>query len=176
MRQTAPSGHSPADPRRGDFARGFLRVLVASVITVVVIGHGIAHGLPANADTFSVSSGTSSIRGESALGTTLPIVIGAFGLFVGALAFTAAAIAFAQSRKLAATKEHAILALVAENTINGVVFADREGRTTWVNEGFTRMTGYDLEGMDAYLSKPISFAAMAKCLRSFLNPPPHRDP
>ena len=37
------------------------------------------------------------------------------------------------------------LALVAAGTDNGVILTDALGRTEWVNEGFTRMTGYTLE-------------------------------
>jgi PAS domain S-box-containing protein len=36
------------------------------------------------------------------------------------------------------------LSLVASETINSVVITDGEGRIEWVNEGFTRLTGYDL--------------------------------
>ena len=34
------------------------------------------------------------------------------------------------------------LSLVASRTINGVVIQDAEGHVEWVNEGFTRLTGY----------------------------------
>ena len=37
------------------------------------------------------------------------------------------------------------LSLVAARTDNAVMITDAEGRTEWVNEGFTRMTGYSLE-------------------------------
>ncbi len=37
------------------------------------------------------------------------------------------------------------LALIAARTDNAVVLTDAEGRTEWVNEGFTRLTGYTLE-------------------------------
>jgi two-component system sensor histidine kinase/response regulator len=37
------------------------------------------------------------------------------------------------------------LALVASRTDNGVVITDGAGRTEWVNDAFTRMTGYTLE-------------------------------
>lgn len=37
------------------------------------------------------------------------------------------------------------LALVASRTTNGVVITDTQGQIDWVNEGFTRMTGYALE-------------------------------
>lgn len=36
------------------------------------------------------------------------------------------------------------LSLVASNTINGVIIADAEGRIEWINESFSRMTGYSL--------------------------------
>ena len=39
------------------------------------------------------------------------------------------------------------LAMVAAKTTNGVVVTDAEGRTEWVNEGFTRITGYTLDEM-----------------------------
>lgn len=37
------------------------------------------------------------------------------------------------------------LAMVAERTSNAVVITDAERRVTWVNDGFTRLTGYSLE-------------------------------
>ncbi|MDE3212826.1 MAG: PAS domain S-box protein, partial [Bacteroidota bacterium] len=47
--------------------------------------------------------------------------------------------------KKKADKEMERLSLVASANKNGVVFARTDGRITWVNEGFTRMTGYTLE-------------------------------
>jgi PAS domain S-box-containing protein len=43
------------------------------------------------------------------------------------------------------------LSLVASETINGVLICDPEGRIEWVNEGFTRITGYSLEEVDGKL-------------------------
>ncbi|QCR24661.1 PAS domain S-box protein [Pontibacter sp. SGAir0037] len=37
------------------------------------------------------------------------------------------------------------LSLVARSTDNGVIITDATGRTEWVNEGFSRITGYRLE-------------------------------
>lgn len=37
------------------------------------------------------------------------------------------------------------LALIAERTDNAVLLADPQGRTEWINAGFTRLTGYTLE-------------------------------
>ena len=39
------------------------------------------------------------------------------------------------------------LALIAAHTDNAVVLTDAEGKTVWVNEGFTRLTGYGLDEM-----------------------------
>ena len=51
-------------------------------------------------------------------------------------------------REVAArTREVERLAQIARRTANGVIIADTQGRVEWVNEGFTRMTGYTLEEM-----------------------------
>ncbi|HVU35935.1 MAG TPA: PAS domain-containing protein [Opitutaceae bacterium] len=44
----------------------------------------------------------------------------------------------------AAAESNALLALVAQNTTNGVVITDADGRIEWVNGAFTRLTGYQL--------------------------------
>jgi PAS domain S-box-containing protein len=44
----------------------------------------------------------------------------------------------------AAAESNALLALVAQNTTNGVVITDADGRIEWVNTAFTRLTGYEL--------------------------------
>jgi len=49
-----------------------------------------------------------------------------------------------QERLVAQAEETRYLALVAQRTGNGVVFTDREDRIVWVNEGFTRLSGYAL--------------------------------
>lgn len=46
-----------------------------------------------------------------------------------------------------AVREQARLALVASNTTNSVVITDALGRVEWVNEAFTRMSGYTLDEM-----------------------------
>ena len=38
-----------------------------------------------------------------------------------------------------------LLSLLAKNTINAVIVTDADNRITWVNEGFTRITGYSAE-------------------------------
>lgn len=40
------------------------------------------------------------------------------------------------------TGDPALLALLARRTTNAVIVTDASGRTEWVNEGFTRITGY----------------------------------
>ena len=47
--------------------------------------------------------------------------------------------------RAAAEAEARKLALLAARTVNGVVLTDAEGRVEWVNEGFTRITGYALD-------------------------------
>jgi len=38
-----------------------------------------------------------------------------------------------------------VLSQIAEDNINAVVIADKEGKITWINKSFTEMTGYSLE-------------------------------
>ena len=49
-----------------------------------------------------------------------------------------------QERLVAQAEETKYLALAAQRTGNGVLFTDREHRIVWVNEGFTRLSGYEL--------------------------------
>ena len=48
------------------------------------------------------------------------------------------------TERVKAKKELEKLSLVASKTINGVIIMDADGRAEWVNEGFTRLTGYTL--------------------------------
>ena len=43
------------------------------------------------------------------------------------------------------TKDLALLAKVARHTTNAIIITDNDRYITWVNEGFTRLTGYTLE-------------------------------
>lgn len=45
------------------------------------------------------------------------------------------------------SEELARLSRVASQTTNGVIITDMEGRVEWINEGFTRITGYSLEDL-----------------------------
>ncbi|WP_164868404.1 PAS domain S-box protein [Hydrogenophaga sp. NH-16] len=51
----------------------------------------------------------------------------------------------AEARAQAMTMDLQKLAVVAERTTNAVVMTDANLRITWVNEGFTRITGYTVE-------------------------------
>ncbi|MGA3067651.1 MAG: response regulator [Tepidisphaeraceae bacterium] len=53
-------------------------------------------------------------------------------------------IALLKGSKLRSEKEIRKLALVASRTDNAVIITDSAGRIEWVNEGFTRITGYTL--------------------------------
>ena len=68
--------------------------------------------------------------------------------------FTVAILAtlFSQSRSQHALRttqqreaESRLLSMVAAKTDNGVIIADPTGATEWVNDGYTRMTGFSLE-------------------------------
>lgn len=45
-----------------------------------------------------------------------------------------------------------VLSLIAEDNINAVIIADKEGKITWVNKSFVQMTGYTLE--ESFGKKP----------------------
>jgi PAS domain S-box-containing protein len=49
------------------------------------------------------------------------------------------------TEKVKYRKELEMLSLVASHTTNSVLMTDKERRIEWVNEGFTRITGYSLE-------------------------------
>jgi PAS domain S-box-containing protein len=42
-------------------------------------------------------------------------------------------------------KDNRVLAKVTEETVNAVVMTDTQGNITWVNQGFTRISGYPLD-------------------------------
>jgi PAS domain S-box-containing protein len=63
------------------------------------------------------------------------------------------------------------LALVATRTSNAIVFTDAQRRITWVNEGFTRMTGYTAteslgKKPGAFLQSPRTDPAMVQAMRA----------
>ncbi|MBP5856421.1 PAS domain S-box protein [Marivibrio halodurans] len=77
-----------------------------------------------------------------------PTVLGAnivATLLVGLVLTEAARMADSRRREIQTREELRKLALVADRTTNGVIISDRFGMIDWVNEGFTRMTGYSLD-------------------------------
>ncbi|AMJ66205.1 PAS domain-containing sensor histidine kinase [Hymenobacter sp. PAMC 26628] len=51
------------------------------------------------------------------------------------------------TKRVKSDRQLKLLALVAKGTVNSVVITDGQGRTEWVNEAFTRDTGYTLAEM-----------------------------
>jgi PAS domain S-box-containing protein len=47
-------------------------------------------------------------------------------------------------------KSNRILAKVAEETVNAVILTDEKGKITWVNKGFTRVSGYQLDEVKGF--------------------------
>ena len=55
-----------------------------------------------------------------------------------------------QQQHRAGQRELARLSQVASQTTNGVIITGADGRVEWINEGFTRITGYTLEEMHGH--------------------------
>ena len=76
-------------------------------------------------------------------------IVSDLAIFAAYLSIAIAAIYFLQQllRAIAnrARAEARMLALVASRTDNAVIVTDPLGRIQWVNQGFTRITGYDLK-------------------------------
>jgi len=53
-----------------------------------------------------------------------------------------------------AARQLELLTAIASRTANGVIVTDRGGRIEWVNDGFTRLTGY--EASEAGAARPES--------------------
>ncbi|RYZ21852.1 MAG: PAS domain S-box protein [Chitinophagaceae bacterium] len=51
------------------------------------------------------------------------------------------------TRRIEREAEFRKLSLITQQTDDGIIVTDADKRTTWVNDGFTRMTGYTLEEM-----------------------------
>jgi PAS domain S-box-containing protein len=73
------------------------------------------------------------------------------------------------------TRDLSRLARVARHTTNSVSLLDAKGRITWVNEGFTRLTGYEMqeavghspgEILSSGRSDPVSVAALDEGIRN----------
>ena len=77
------------------------------------------------------------------------------------------------SERIETEKQLRLLALVARSTDNGVVITDAAGRTEWVNDAFTRHTGYALaevldQRLDALLPGPDTDPATVRHVRERL--------
>ena len=75
--------------------------------------------------------------------------------------------------RVTAAKQLEQLALVAQGTDNGVLITDAQGRIEWVNEGFTKHTGYTLADMQgrlpgAVLEGPNTDPAASQAIRAYL--------
>lgn len=81
-----------------------------------------------------------AVAGPTVLGANIVAV-----LLVGFVLTEAARMADSRRREARTREELRKLALVADRTTNGVIISDRFGVIDWVNEGFTRMTGYSLD-------------------------------
>jgi len=78
--------------------------------------------------------------------------------------------------RVTAAKHLEQLALVAQGTDNGVLITDAQGRTEWVNEGFTKHTGYTLDDMrgrqpSAVLEGPDTDLAASEITRVYQQHP-----
>ncbi len=84
-----------------------------------------------------------SVRSSWTIALLMQIVIGIIALLV-----VEPVIRLLKQQHIAASArsvEFQRLAMVAERTSNAVVITDATGRISWVNNGFTRMTGYTLD-------------------------------
>ncbi len=79
-------------------------------------------------------------------GTVLTALLMAFAWSLGTSRERAFRLAEAMTAELSAAKASADrLAEIARRTSNAVIITDRQGLVEWVNEGFTRISGYTLE-------------------------------
>ncbi|NIR52080.1 PAS domain-containing protein [candidate division KSB1 bacterium] len=60
------------------------------------------------------------------------------------------------------TSELEKLSLVASETDNGVLIADADGKVEWVNDGFTRISGYTSEDFQGRKLTEISLVKIRK--------------
>ena len=85
------------------------------------------------------------LNAHSAQNVLALATVAVFLAFIAIVVFPASSRLRDASRRLEIqASQFARLALIAERTSNAVIIADREGRIEWVNEGFTRITGYAL--------------------------------
>lgn len=84
----------------------------------------------------------------------LPLSLFALGAGLGGVLLLAAVFWFWRAALLREA-DNSQLAQIVANTTNAVILTDAPGRVEWINEGFTRITGYRLE--DVLGKKPGEF-------------------
>ena len=96
-------------------------------------------------------------------GPLLTLMLCGLLLNLGRTASQAQALATAMTADLAAAKRQSeLLSLVATHTTNAVIMSDAENRITWVNEGFTRLTGYSAEEAIGQLPDQLLLSPLAE--------------
>ena len=93
---------------------------------------------------------SSSALFEASVQRTSVWVVGTMGLMMSLLAALSSWLLLRNQQRaeqLAAsmTRDLALLAKVARHTTNAIIITDKDRRISWVNEGFTRLTGYTLD-------------------------------
>jgi PAS domain S-box-containing protein len=103
-----------------------------------------------------VATSRLGVYGTACTGSILTLLITSLLLSYRRTSQKARALAASMTAELEAAKNNAEkLALVATRTTNAVVFTDVHRRITWVNEGFSRMSGYSVA--DSLGRKPSEF-------------------
>ena len=126
---------------------------------------------------------TSTRKYERSIEHQIPVLIGAGGGLVSLLlAGIVFSLGLSRSRALGLAEKMTVslrqsetesrrLAMVASRTSNAVIISDAEGRIQWVNDGFTRITGYTLPEVQGRkpgtllqgpLSDPVALAEMRR--------------
>jgi PAS domain S-box-containing protein len=125
---------------------------------------------------------TSTPKFEAQVERTIPVFVGVGGMVVSLLlAGVILSLGLSRSRALAlarqmtenlraAEAEASRLAMVAKHTSNAVIITDTGEHIDWVNEGFTRITGYTLDEVRGkrpadFLKGPQTDPATSKIMR-----------
>ncbi len=125
---------------------------------------------------------TTTPKFEATLARNEPVLIALGGTLITLLlAGVLLSLATSRSRALvlaremtsslrAAEAEARKLAMVAARTSNAVIICDAQGRIEWTNEGFTRISGYDLEEVrgrrpDSFLQGPLTDPEVVQTMR-----------
>jgi len=93
---------------------------------------------------------SSSRQFEASLQRTPVWIVACLGVIISLLAALSSILVLrsqqrAQHLAASMTRDLGLLARVAEHTTNAIIITDKQRRISWVNEGFTRLTGYRLQ-------------------------------